>query len=156
MKRNTSASNRSLKMLAAIALGCVAMHSGCGGGAAVSGEQDQLRAALKILGLEYGKFLAEHNAPPKDEAAMRDYLQSRMSDLSAYGVKNVDDLLRHGRDGQPLQVIYGQTVAAPDKPEYPWAAYEQSGVDGMRLAVNVRGGVQELGAAEFSQQIPIK
>ena len=78
-----------------------------------------------------------------------------MTDLSEYGVKSVDDLLRSGRDGQPLQVIYGKTVAAPDRPEYPWAAYEQTGVDGTRLAVHTRGGVQELDAAQFSQLIPV-
>jgi hypothetical protein len=111
---------------------------------------------MKLLGLEYGKFLVEHNAPPKDEAALRAYLESRVSDLSANGVKSVDDLLRNGRDGQPFQVIYGETIVAPDRPDYPWAAYEQTGVDGVRLAVHVRGGIQEIGAEEFPQQIPLK
>ena len=108
---------------------------------------------MKLLGLEYGKFLVEHNAPPKDEAALRAYLESRMSDLSAYGVKSVDDLMRSGRDGQPLQIIYGKTVSAPDRPDFPWAAYEQTGIDGTRLAVHSRGGVQELDAEQFSQQV---
>lgn len=142
-------------MAAAIILGCTAMLSGCGSNVAAVGEQDQVRAAMKLLGLEYGKFLAEHGAPPKDESELRAHLQSHMTDLSEYGVKSVDDLLRSGRDGQPLQVIYGKTVAAPDRPEYPWAAYEQTGVDGTRLAVHTRGGVQELDAAQFSQLIPV-
>jgi hypothetical protein len=112
---------------------------------------------MAILGREYGNFLNEHNnAPPKDEAAMRAYLQSRLGDLSAYGVKSEDDLLRAGRDGHPIQVIYGAKVAAPDRPEYPWAAYEQTGVDAKRLATDVRGGVHELDAEEFSKQFPGK
>lgn len=111
---------------------------------------------MKLLGLEYGRYLAERSDPPKDAAVLRVYLESRMSDLIVYGVKSVDDLLCNGRDGLPLQVIYGEKVVSPNAPEYPWVAYEQTGVAGRRLAVHARGGVQELGAEEFSQQISVK
>jgi hypothetical protein len=140
--------------LAAALVVAAATCSGCGG--ATAGSDDQSRAAMKLLGIEYGRYLAAHGSPPKDEAAWRAYLESRMSDLSAYGVKSVDDLLGKGRDGQPIQVIYGATVTAPHQTEYPWAAYEQTGVGGQRLAVNVRGGLQELAPDEFSKQVPIK
>jgi hypothetical protein len=126
---------------------------GCGGGSP-SGNDGQLRVAMKVLGLEYGSYLTEHNgAPPADEAAMRDYLQSRMVDLSELGVKGVDDLLRLGRDGQPIKVVYGAKIAMPDRPQYAYAAYEQTGVDGTRLVCDSRGGVYEMGETEFTEQI---
>jgi hypothetical protein len=130
---------------------------GCGQGANSSGEEGQVRAAMVLLGREYGTYVGEHNgAPPKDETALRAYLESRLGELSAFGVNSVDDLLRAGRDGQPIQMIYGEKVVSPDRPEYPWAAYEQVGVDGKRLASDARGGIYEIGDEEFSRQIPIK
>lgn len=112
---------------------------------------------MKVLGLEYGSYLTEHNgAPPPDEAAMRAYLQSRMADLNEYGVKGVDDLLRPGRDGQPIKVVSGAKIAAPDRSQFAWAAYEQTGVDGKRLLCDSRGGVYEIGDTEFSAQVPAK
>jgi hypothetical protein len=126
---------------------------GCGDGASPSGSDGQLRTAMKVLGLEYGNYLTEHNgAPPPDEAAMRAYLQSRMADLSEYGVKGVDDLLRPGRDGQPITVVYGAKIVTPERSPYPWAAYEQTGVDGNRLVCDSRGGVYEIGDTEFTEQ----
>jgi hypothetical protein len=153
MSRQPSTRSISPTILMTIVLACLAISPGCGKSPADSGQQDQIRAAMKLLGLEYGKFLVDHNAPPDDERALRIYLESRMNDLSAYGVKSVDDLLRNGRDGKPLQIIYGKTIAAPDRPDFPWAAYEHTGVDGTRLAVHARGGVQELDAAQFSQHV---
>ncbi len=129
-----------------VAMGC--------GGAAPSGDDGQLRAAMKVLGLEYGNYLTEHNgAPPPDEAGMRAYLQARMVDLSELGVKGVDDLLRLGRDGQSIKVVYGAKIPVPDRPQYAYAAYEQTGVDGTRLACDSRGGLYEIGETEFTEQI---
>ena len=109
---------------------------------------------MKVLGLEYGSYLTEHNgAPPPDEAAMRAYLQSHMADLSEYGAKGVDDLLRLGRDGQPIKVICGAKIAAPDRSQYAWAAHEQTGVDGKRLVCDSRGGLYEVSDKEFTEQI---
>jgi hypothetical protein len=112
---------------------------------------------LAVLGLQYGSYLAEHNgAPPPDEKAMREFLESRLDELSAYNVKSADDLLGAGRDGQPVKIVVGAKVASPDQPQYPWAAYEQVGIDGKRLASNARGGVYELTAEEFAKQFPVK
>ena len=110
---------------------------------------------MLVLGREYGAYTTQHNGvPPKDEAALRGYLQSRLEDLKIYNVKSPDDLLGKGRDGQPLQVVYGAKIATADRPEYFWAVYEQTGVGGKRLASDSRGGVYELDAAEFSKQLP--
>jgi hypothetical protein len=125
---------------------------GCGGSsAAPTGEDQNVRGAMLVLGREYGAYTTQHNGvPPKDEAALRGYLQSWLEDLSICNVKSPDDLLGKGRDGHPLQVVYGAKMPALERLEYIWAAYEQTGVDGKRLASDSRGGVYELDVAEFS------
>jgi hypothetical protein len=107
---------------------------------------------MKLLGLQYGSYLSENGAPPPDERALRSYLQSRLTVLSDYGVKSIDDLLRLGRDGQPFKLIYGTKVPVPERPDYIWVAHEQVGVAGKRLACDSRGGVYELTNVEYSQQ----
>ena len=77
-----------------------------------------------------------------------------MERLSSYGVKAVDELLNSPRDGKPFRIVVGKTVASPDAPDLPWAAYEQTGVDGMRMAANARGGVYEFGPDEFQKMLP--
>ena len=131
---------------------CAMPSGGCGGNAATAGDA-QLRAAMKLLGLQYGVYLSEKGAPPPDEPALRSYLQSRLTVLSDFGVKSVDDLLRPGRDGQPLKVIYGRKVPLPERPDYVWAAHEQAGVGGKRFACDSRGGVYEITDTEYSQQL---
>jgi hypothetical protein len=84
---------------------------------------------------------------------MRDYLQLRLVDLADFGVKSADDILRSGRDGKPLKVVVGGKVPTADRPEYVWAAYEQSATGGTRLACDSRGGVYELSEEEFEKQI---
>jgi hypothetical protein len=135
----------------------VAAVAGCGGGSqpTQSSEEGQIRAALKLLGMEYGAYMASHNgAPPADDAAIRKHLESRLPDLTdIYNVKSVDTLLRTGRDGQPLAVIVGKKVEVPERSPYPWAAYEQMGVDGKRLVSDTRGGVYEIEEQEFKQHV---
>jgi len=132
---------------------CVIAFAGCGPAATPDSGDAQIRAAMKLLGLEYGGYLTTHNAAPPDEAALRKYLQTRVVDLSAYGVKSVDDLLRAGRDGQAIKVIYGAKVPSADRPDYAWAAYELNGVEGTRLACDSRGGVHEVDNQVFNEQL---
>jgi hypothetical protein len=143
---------------AGAALVAIAALAGCGGGdaqPAASSEEGQIRAALRLLGMEYGAYMGTHNgAPPKDEAEMRKHLESRLTELSDYNVKSVGTLLRNGRDGQPLAIVVGRKVEAPETSSYPWAAYEKVGVDGKRLVSDTRGGVYEIEEQEFRQHIP--
>jgi hypothetical protein len=132
---------------------CVFPLCGCGGKDALTQDDAQLRAAMTILGQQYGTYLSEKGTPPPDEAALRSYLLSRLTAMSDYGVKSVDDLLRLGRDGQPFKLIYETKVPLPERPEYVWVAHEQVGVAGKRLACDSRGGVYELTDVEFSQQL---
>jgi hypothetical protein len=133
------------------------LAAGCGGSGAGGGSDAQTTAVLRLTGIEYGSYLATHHGqPPKDAAAFRQYLESRLDQLAGYNVKSADDLLKSPRDGQPLVIISGKKVSAPDQADSPWAAYEQTGVAGKRMAVNVRGGVVDLTPEEFAQYVPVK
>jgi hypothetical protein len=147
-KSEISSSLFALLFLCAI---CVIPFGGCARSAATASDM-QLRAAMKLLGLQYGNYLAEKGTPPPDEPALRSYLNSRLTILSDFGVKSVDDLLRSGRDGQPLKVIYASKVPLPEHPEYVWVAYEEAGVGGKRLACDSRGGIYEITDLEYSKQ----
>jgi len=130
--------------------------AGCGGGSgAAGGSDEQTIAVLRLTGQEYGSYLAAHNGqPPKDAAAFRQFVESRLDQLTPYNVKSADDLLKSPRDGQPLVIVAGKVATAPDQKDFPWAAYEQTGVDGKRMAVNTRGGVVDLTPEEFAQYLP--
>jgi hypothetical protein len=144
---------RNLSALLVLSAVCIIPSGGCGGGGASPANDAQLRAAMKLLGLQYGSYLSERGAPPSDEPALRSYLQSRLTVLSDYGVKSVDDLLCRGRDGQPLKLIYGNKAHLQEHPQYVWVAHEQVGLAGKRLACDSRGGIYEITDTEYSQQL---
>ena len=149
------------KHIAPVYLGWLAatliVATGCGGAAPAAGGEAQTKAAMRLLGMQYADYLAAHNnSPPKDEAAMRSWLEAHMNELAPYGVKSVDDLLKSSRDGQPLVIICGKKVADPNQPEMAWAAYERTGSGGARLACSVRGAVVKLSPEEFDKAIPVK
>jgi hypothetical protein len=151
------AAKRWFPAIAVVAAGFVLASSGCGGTASPAGDQGQTKAAMRLLGIQYAQYLGSHNgSPPKDEAAWRSYLEAHMNELSPYGVKSVDDLLKSQRDGQPLVVVYGKAVPVPEQVDLTWTAYEQTGVGGKRLVCNTRGGVAELSAEDFGKLVPIK
>lgn len=147
---------RQIFLLLTLAAACVTPLSGCASKSSSSQDDAQLRAALTLLGMQYSTYLAETGAAPPDEPAFRKYIQSRMPLLNDYGVKSVDDLLRLGRDGQPLRLIYRIKVPLLERPEYFWVAHEQVGIAGKRLACDSRGGVYEITDTEYSQQLASK
>lgn len=107
---------------------------------------------MYVLSVIYGEYLDSHlGKPPKDIGAFREYLESRADELEWYNIENLDQLLISPRDGQPLVIVCGKRLAPADSPGTPWAAYEQTGIDGKRMAVQVRGGVYELSADEIDQ-----
>jgi hypothetical protein len=137
---------------AALLLG-LAATLGCGGVSPTGGGDDfQTRRMLGLVATFYGDFLSERGAPPKDEAAFRAFLQERSQRLERMKL-DVDTLLTSPRDGQPFIIVYGKRVAPRDSPNTPWAAYEQTGVDGKRLAAQVRGQIVELTTEEIDKQI---
>jgi hypothetical protein len=150
--RNRENLRLTFAMLVLSAAGIAAL-GGCGAGQKSAQDDAQLRAGMKLLGLEYGSYLSEKGTVPPDESALRSYLQSHLKTLSDYRVKSVDDLLRHGRDGQPFKLFYGSKVPLPERPEYVWVAHERTGVAGKRLACDSRGGIHEITDIEYAQQL---
>jgi hypothetical protein len=153
MPHQTFANSRALFKMLVLSAACIAASVGCGAGEQSAQNDAQLRAGMKLLGLQYGSYLSEKGAPPPDESALRNYLKSRLATLGDYGVKSVDDLLRNGRDGQPLKLFYGTKVPSLEHPEYVWVAHEQTGVAGKRLACDSRGGIYEINDIEYSEQL---
>jgi hypothetical protein len=145
-KRHVRIGAAALLIGSAAVLGCGEV-SPTGGG-----DEFQTRRMLGMVATFYGDFLAERGAPPKDEATFRAFLQERSQQLERMKL-DVDGLLTSPRDGQPLVVVYGKRVAPADSPNTPWAAYEQTGVDGKRLAAQVRGQIVELTSDEIARQL---
>jgi hypothetical protein len=129
------------------------MVAGCS--KATRPDNPQAKGIMTVLGLEYGDYLASHNdVPPKDLAAFRAFLESRPEKMTEYRVDAIDKLFTSPRDGQPITVVSGVAKPVLDAGGYALAAYETVGVDGKRLVSNVRGGVGEMTAEEFSQAYP--
>jgi hypothetical protein len=141
----------------ALLLGLItAGAAGCGGSKAPTGaDAATAQASMRWLGLMYSRYIVAHNGqPPKDEASFRTFLETQMQELNQFGVKSADVLFQTSRDGEPLVVVYGKKVSAPDTPELCIAAYEKTGVGEKRLACNTRGGVFELDPEQFALQVP--
>jgi hypothetical protein len=110
---------------------------------------------MSTLASVYGDFLAAHAGnPPKDEAEFRQFLEQYAKGLERMDIGGVDGLLKSPRDGEPLIVVYGKRQAPKDSPNTPWAAFEKTGVEGKRMAVQVRGNVDELTSDEIAKVFP--
>lgn len=142
--------------LALTACVAAALVIGCSAESPVVGGNPQAKAAMTVVGMQYAEFLGAHGGKaPQDDAEMRQFLESRLEDLKMYNVTSIDQLLSAGRDGKPIKIVTGKTIPTADQGgQYLWAAYESEGLDGVRLAVNSRGGVYELSNDEFAKQIP--
>jgi hypothetical protein len=139
----------------AAALGACACLIVGGCSQAARPDNQEAKGIMTVLGLEYGDYLASHNnVPPKDVAAFRAFLESRPEKMTEYRVDAIDKLFTSPRDGQPITVVSGVAQPVLDSGGYALAAYETVGVDGKRLVSNVRGGVGEMTAEEFSQAYP--
>jgi hypothetical protein len=147
--------NRQAVVLFLLLAASVVILFGCAGGRDGDDPHARLRAAMKLLGLEYGGYLAQSNGnPPTDEDAFRTYLQSRLTSLNDFGVKSLDDLFPPGRDGHPLILIYAAKIPASDRGDVVWSAHETTAVDGFRLACDSRGGIHELSDEIFTSTFP--
>lgn len=129
------------KAIAFVAVLCAA--AGCGGSdtPAASGE-------FQAIATLYQAYVAEHRAPPKNEAEFKRFISERGAKLlEANGVKSVDALFISTRDGQPLKVVY-----APDKAKYGrLAVFEQQGADGKRMVAGSLGSPSLADEAEFRE-----
>jgi hypothetical protein len=144
--------------LTAWAVAGIVLLIGCNQDASDSQASDaNARQRIGAVGAAYGAYFQQNNGrPPKDVETFRKYLDSRQDLLTSYNVSSADEFLKSGRDGQPLVVVTGKSITGPDAMETPWAAYEQIGVDGKRIAVTARGGFFEYSPEEFTVQVPVK
>lgn len=142
-------------LVSSLALVASATWLGCGGGVSpTGGDADfQTRRRMGTVASFYGDFITANGAPPKDEAAFRAFLDERSAGLKRMNISSVDELLTSPRDGQPLVIVYGKKHAPADSPGTPWAAVEQTGVDGKRMAAQVRGSVDELAPDVFEKEL---
>lgn len=140
-------------------LGILLAVAGCGGGGPPGGKgvDQQTRVAMNKISQFYGEYLGLHRSvPPRDAATFRTFLESRPNELKQRRIDDLNQLLKSPRDGQPYTIVCGKRRAPADAPQYPWAAYEQTGVDGKRMAVQVRGGAHELSQEEFAREFSAK
>lgn len=140
-------------MLGAVWLTGLVAFSGCSLDSSSPGGSDkQTRVIMNVLSVFYGEFVDDHQGkPPQDSDEFRMYLESRQDALKRYNVENPDQILVSPRDGLPLVIVCGKRIEPEDTPGLPWAAYEQRGVAGMRMAVSVRGGARELSEEEIAR-----
>lgn len=146
----------SLQILSAVLVGCtLGLLPGCGAVSQQAPEGARETAvALKLVGQLYGEYVSTTGAAPKDLESFRKFIDAHLPDLVNYNVKSADDILQSRRDGQPFALICGKKIFDADQPDMLWAAYEQTGVEGNRLASNARGGVVTLAGDEFTRRMP--
>lgn len=129
--------------------------TGCGGTKqpSISDINQQTVTVLNVFATFYSKYLSlHHGKPPKDYAAFRKFLESRTDSLEQHNIKDLEQLFNSPRDAQPFTVVYDKRIAVSDSPGTFWAAYEQTGVDGKRMAVRTYGGVDLLDAEQFARE----
>ena len=120
-----------------------------------TGTDRETRIVMNALAVLYGEYMNVHRGrAPKNSDAFRKFLASRTEELKQRKIDNLDQLLKSPRDGQPFIVVYGKRIAPTDTPGTVWAAYEQTGIDGIRMAVRVRGGVDLLQPEQFAKEFP--
>lgn len=136
-----------IAVLVSCHLGSVA---GCGSSTPVpTGSVREARGVLRVLGIEYANFAAQHNdRPPADKAELVAFLESRRDHIA--GLQAVEQLFVSPRDNQPLLIYYGKSMPPPDESGFPAVARELTGADGKCLVANTRGGVMEIA----SDQVP--
>lgn len=140
----------------AVCVACIVATLGCSSGDPLtSGSTDrQTRVIMNLLSQYYGEYLQSHSGkPPKDANAFREYVESRSEEFQRYNIQELDQLLISPRDQQPFVIVTGKRVVPSHSPGMPWAAYEQTGLDGVVMAVQVRGGVHDLSAEELGEII---
>lgn len=119
-----------------------------------TGVDRETRVVLNALGECYSEYmLYNRGRPPKDPASFQKFLETRNTLLELYGIESVDALLKSPRDGEPFVILYGETIPIRDSGGAEYVAYEQTGVDGFRMAARSRGGVDLLDPDEFQNVI---
>jgi len=130
--------------------------SAAGCGRSSNGPGDVTEKQLDRLGLWYGMYVSQSKGkPPKTADQVRNFGQERISaeDLSALGVKDVDELFVSPRDGQPYVMVQYARVPPPS-PEPTVVFYEQTGQAGLRRVTLLGGGCLEFDAQRLQELVP--
>ncbi len=116
---------------------------GCSRGDRVGAESilHENRVRMNALAIFYDDYVGAHQGkPPKSTSDFREHVASRFGSLQPRGVESIDAMLTSLRDQQPFVIVCNRRGVQPDSLGATWAAYEQEGVEGSRMAVRVRGG----------------
>jgi hypothetical protein len=143
-----------LGLTAIVVLAGLLSVAGCGRGNPVAkGAERETRIRLIVLGRFYVDYMNRHRGiPPADVEAFREFLQPYQEELKRFEIESVEELLTSARDGQPFSIVCGKSIVVSDSPDSFWAAYEQEGEDGKRLAIRTYGGEALLDAQEFDRE----
>jgi hypothetical protein len=141
----TAICRRNILLLALVATSLV----GCGGspGAASSKELSHLRVITAL----YFQAKSKLGKNPSNEEEFKQAINSANVDWSTLGVSGADELLISDRDGKPLVIVYGPP---PQGRPFSVVAYEQEGLNGVRLVGTSDGQIQEADAAQFAKLVP--
>jgi hypothetical protein len=131
-----------------LALLSAAVLAGCGGAVPTGAKQISHVHAITTL---YFRATSTLGRAPASEQEFKEAINQGKVDLRVLGVGNIDELFVSDRDGLPIVIVYGK-----DKGKTPdVVAYEQTGVEGVRLVGNRAGQVTEVDAAEFAKLVPV-
>jgi hypothetical protein len=142
---NLSVNPRCSISVAALLVACLIGNvTGCGTASnAPSGDARAARGVLKVLGVEYGRFMAQHDGrSPVDKEQLVAFLETRKDRIT--GLKDIEQLFVSPRDNEPLVIYYGKSTPPADDSGFPAVAREATGAAGKCLVANTRGGVQEV------------
>jgi hypothetical protein len=142
--------DRTIRVQVGVALATVSIAlSGCGGGSPTAGHNEVSR--LRAITALYFRAASSLGRNPASEAEFKQAIADTKPDLGVLGVGSIDELFVSERDGKPIVVRYGPESGRAGRGV---VAYEQEGVDGVRLVGSTNGQIQEADAAKFAQLVP--
>jgi hypothetical protein len=146
-------SKRFISVLALLPLCLIGIGAGCSDTSNASpADAQQATRVLKVLGIEYARFMAQNgDRPPANQEQLAAFLESRKDAIP--GLTDVAQLLVSPRDSQPLVIFYGKVAPPPDDSGFPVIAREASGASGSCLVANTRGGVHEISADQLPSHL---
>lgn len=130
---------------------CALVSTGCSGGsnAAATSRPADVRAS-RALSVFYQEFMSTHGgAPPQNEAEFREFLGTLADRLQAGGL-DADKLLT-SPDGGPWIVGYGRPLEVDGR---RIIAYSRNSIDGKRMVINERGGVESIEESKLPAAAP--
>ncbi len=129
------------------------LFGGCSQGPSREDLSPDEKHILKITSL-YTDFRSSHQGrPPKDAAELKEYARGmKKEQLTGRGIENLDDAFVSPRDHQPY-VLVKPELARPGAGGRPpmLLIYEQTGIEGKRMAANGMGYAFEVDEEKFNR-----